>query len=65
MDNVGKREKLLLKWVRDQPLLVRGYTTIQSFLPIPDSTVLQWMASKVKIFASCENGITTTTRERA
>lgn len=64
-DNVGKRKKLLLKWVRDLwPLLVRGYTTIQSFLLIPDPTALQWTASKVKIFASCENGLTTPTRER-
>lgn len=33
------------------------------FPPIPNPTVLQWVASEVKIFASCQNGITTPTRE--
>lgn len=65
MDNVGKREKLLLRWVRELGLLLLRIYPHSVLPPIPEPTVLQWLASEVKIFASCQNVITTHTRERA
>lgn len=56
-----KREKLLLRWTQGLgPLLSCPMgTTVLSLCPPTVHTVLGWMmAFEVKIFASCQNGIT-------